>query len=61
MNVSLLKFMKRMVRIRKDITHQAYRVAGINWDNDHILLVGDDLFWVHHSELDLVPEEIEDE
>ncbi len=62
MNLSLLKFMNRRVRVRKDISHQEYKVAGVNWDTEKVLvLFGTHNAWVDPSELDLVPEEDEEE
>lgn len=57
MNIDLLKFMDRKVRIRKDPSHQEYIVLGIYWASEHILLVGDGgTMHVPYQDLDLVPE-----
>ena len=61
MNIALLKYMDCYVRISKDPTHQVYKVAGINWDNEELLLLGDNgPFWSDHRFVDIVPEDSED-
>ena len=60
-DASLLKYMSRYVRVKGDITHQEYKVVGINWDSSRLILSGDKgFFQVHHSKCDLIPEETED-
>lgn len=58
MNVELLQFINKLVRVKGDITHQEYKVLGILWDNDNLILSGEKgNFKVHHSKATLVPEE----
>ncbi len=54
MNVSLLKYMDRKVLVDGKI----YDVAGINWENDHLLLLGNgNPIWVSASQCQLIPED----
>lgn len=56
MNVELLRFMNRRVRIRKDISHEEYTVLGLDWNSECILLsTHNGILPIHNTELDLVP------
>ena len=58
MNVQLMVFLKRQVRLIGDISHQEYDVLGLSWETENLLLSGDKgPFWIHHSKVTLVPEE----
>lgn len=62
MNLELLKFLNCCVRIKKDITHQEYTVLGILWASERIILGSEHAtISVHHSELDIIPEEEDEE
>ena len=62
MNIELLKYMGRKVRFSKDPSHQEYTVFGINWANDHVMFFVDDRGTsAHYSELELVPEEVDED
>jgi len=50
--------MNSRVRIDKDPTHQEYKVAGINWDNEDLLLMGDEgNFWCNHKLVSIIPDD----
>lgn len=61
MNVNLLKFMNRKVRIREDTDNEIYTVLGIYWASEQIVLSVDrGTISVPYRDLDLVPEDSED-
>lgn len=62
MNIELLKFMDSRVRIKRDISHQEYRVAGIVWSTDCILvMLNSGITPIYHTLLELVPEETDED
>lgn len=55
MNIELLKFINRKIRILNDITHQEYDVVGANWATDCLLFfMGNRLKTVHHSQVVII-------
>lgn len=60
MDVSLLKFMSRRVRLISDPSGGEYEVAGINWDtSDLLIFLNDRPHWIHNTKVELIDEEEE--
>lgn len=61
MDVSLLKFMSRRVRLIPGIAGEEYTVAGVNWETGQLLLLGQGPgIWRRPDDVELVAEEGED-
>lgn len=58
MDITLLRFMKRRVRIKGEVTGREFDVAGVNWDTGDVLLLGNATnHWFPNQDLELIPEE----